>query len=136
MSNGVKYQTNENDRIDNIIPSNGVIEIGSDKTLIFVEAGSSIQDVIDGIGDAAIDKPYLIQIGPGVFEENLVGKPYVSIAGSGIDTTLIAPATGAALSDGGSISVGVQFTGMSLFGGGGSPSIQITNSSSNYFGLD
>lgn len=46
---------------------------------------------VDSIGDAAADNPYLVLIGPGVYTltRTLVMKPFVTIAGSGREATIL-----------------------------------------------
>ena len=51
---------------------------------------SSIQAAIDiTFEEASADNPYLIYVEPGVYEEKIVMKPYVSIQGSGTEATII-----------------------------------------------
>jgi len=55
---------------------------------------SSIKSAVDYITDSAENNRYVVSVGPGQFFENeidLVGKPYVSIVGSNIQTTEIYP---------------------------------------------
>jgi hypothetical protein len=55
---------------------------------------SSIKSAVDYITDSNENNRYVVSIGPGKFYENeisLVGKPYVSIVGSNIQTTEIYP---------------------------------------------
>lgn len=55
---------------------------------------SSIKDAIDSISDNSSTNVYLINVGPGEYIEpelDLSNKPYISISGSGIQTTLIKP---------------------------------------------
>jgi len=55
---------------------------------------SSIKDAIDSISDNSSTNRYLISVGPGEYIEaelDLSSKPYVSIIGSGIQTTVIKP---------------------------------------------
>jgi len=53
---------------------------------------TTLYDAIANINDASAEKPYLILVGPGTFNQGnlrLVMKPYVSIMGSGPDATFI-----------------------------------------------
>jgi len=52
---------------------------------------TSIQAAIDSITDAAVNKPYVIDIYPGIYEENLVLKNYISMSGkgSGFDVVIL-----------------------------------------------
>lgn len=55
---------------------------------------SSIKNAIDSISGNSITNRYLISVGPGEYTEpelDLSSKPYVSIIGSGIQTTIIKP---------------------------------------------
>jgi len=57
-------------------------------------AYSVIQTAIDAIGDNASDKPYVIQIYPGTYTENVVMEEYVSLVGFDHETTEITSASG------------------------------------------
>ena len=53
---------------------------------------SSIGDAVSSITDSSETNRYVIEVGPGVFRENLIdlsNRPYVSIVGSNIQTTQI-----------------------------------------------
>jgi hypothetical protein len=55
-------------------------------------AATQIQDIIDNIANASATKPYLIHLGPGVYDlgsTNIVMKEWVSIQGSGQESTKI-----------------------------------------------
>jgi hypothetical protein len=55
---------------------------------------TSIKAAVDYITDSAENNRYVVSVGPGAYYEqeiNLVGKPYVSIVGSNIQTTEIYP---------------------------------------------
>jgi hypothetical protein len=55
---------------------------------------SSIKSAVDYITDSNENNRYVVSVGPGQFYENeinLVGKPYISIVGSNIQTTEIYP---------------------------------------------
>ncbi len=54
----------------------------------------TIQAALDAILDNSADKPYLIQLAPGRYEEQVFLKPYVSLAGVGRENTVIAMPTG------------------------------------------
>jgi hypothetical protein len=62
-------------------------------TLIEVLApGPDLQSILDNITDASADKPYLVKLGPGVYDlgtTSLVMESHVEIRGSGQDVTLI-----------------------------------------------
>lgn len=50
----------------------------------------TINDALNVITDATINNPYLIQVGPGVFNESpIVMKEYVKLVGSGTNDTII-----------------------------------------------
>lgn len=54
--------------------------------------GILLLNVVSGIGDAAADKPYLVQIEPGIFDlgsSSLSIPSYVTVAGSGRQQTII-----------------------------------------------
>ncbi len=56
---------------------------------------TSIQAALDSITDAAADNWYVIQLGPGVFNESITLKSYVSVFGHGfLETTIKAEGTG------------------------------------------
>ncbi|MGD8586109.1 MAG: pectinesterase family protein [Chloroflexota bacterium] len=44
---------------------------------------TSIQEAIDSITDAAGDNRYMVWIGPGIYEEQVIVKPYVYLVGAG-----------------------------------------------------
>jgi hypothetical protein len=46
-------------------------------------AFTSIQGALDSILDAGANNPYLVWVGPGVYNERVTMKPYVEIAGAG-----------------------------------------------------
>jgi pectin methylesterase-like acyl-CoA thioesterase len=55
---------------------------------------TTITDALNSIIDAKKSKQYLVQVGPGTYDEVIVCKPWVFIAGSGTDqTTVTAPAS-------------------------------------------
>jgi prefoldin subunit 5 len=73
---------------------------GEDSRLITVNKKggnfTSIKDAVDSIISSSETNRYLIDVGPGEFIEdeiNLVGKPYVSIKGSSIQSTIVKPTT-------------------------------------------
>jgi hypothetical protein len=81
-----------------ILKSCSVYIVNNDPQLITVaEKGgdfSSVAEAVDFITDSSSSNRYIISIGPGIFIEpliNLVGKPYISIKGSDIQTTIIQP---------------------------------------------
>jgi hypothetical protein len=49
----------------------------------------SIQAAIDSIGDEAANKPYLVWVAPGVYEEQVTMAPYVHLQGAGQGATII-----------------------------------------------
>jgi hypothetical protein len=67
------------------------------KQIIVAKQGgdfTSIKDAVDSITGSSTTNRYLISVGPGEFVEGLIDlttKPYVSIVGSNIQTTLIIP---------------------------------------------
>ncbi|RYD62965.1 MAG: hypothetical protein EOP83_13275, partial [Verrucomicrobiaceae bacterium] len=54
---------------------------------------ATISAALASITDASATKPYLISVGPGVFSENIVMKPYVVVNGSSSETTIISSAS-------------------------------------------
>ena len=69
----------KNDEISNLIT---VAKSGGD--------ASSVQTAIDiALDKASAENPYLIYVAPGVYEEQIVMKPYVSIQGAGTLATII-----------------------------------------------
>jgi len=56
---------------------------------IWVSSTSTIQKTINSITDASASKPYLVHVPPGVYNEEITMKAYVSLKGSGIDSTII-----------------------------------------------
>ncbi len=57
---------------------------------------TSIQDAIDSITDASLNNQYIVQIFPGYYNENVVGKDYVGLRGmSDISSTVINSSSGA-----------------------------------------
>lgn len=56
---------------------------------VWVKAGDTIQATIDAITDAAVDKPYIVNIPPGDYTEQIVSKAYVSLRGAGKNSTII-----------------------------------------------
>jgi hypothetical protein len=55
---------------------------------------STIADAMNSITDAKLQKQYVVQIGPGTYNEVVVCKPYVFLTGAGVSTTTItAPAS-------------------------------------------
>ncbi len=86
----------------NIVIGGNTTDIG---TIIFVSpkpgdspttAGTALLNTLNGIADNSADNPYLIKIGPGVYDlgaTSLQMKPYVDIEGSGEKTTKITGTT-------------------------------------------
>jgi len=64
---------------------NSIITVAKAGNVDFSSADSDtpIQDAIDSITDATNTKRYAISIAPGVYEENIIGKNYVSLIGQG-----------------------------------------------------
>ncbi|HYO76742.1 MAG TPA: hypothetical protein VE010_09795 [Thermoanaerobaculia bacterium] len=55
---------------------------------------STITDAMNSITDAKLQKQYVVQIGPGTYNEVVVCKPYVFLSGAGVSTTTVtAPAS-------------------------------------------
>jgi len=50
---------------------------------------ASIQAAIDSISDATEDKPYLVWVAPGVYEEQVTMAPYIHLQGAGQGATVI-----------------------------------------------
>jgi hypothetical protein len=62
------------------------------RCLIVAKSGApftSIQDALDSVSDASSSNRYLVMVGPGEYDEQVVMKPYVDIMGSGQGTTVI-----------------------------------------------
>ena len=96
------------EHLKSIPPAPGAIGAGQ----IVVQPGgktfATIKDALNSITDASLRKEYTIYLGAGVYEENVVCKPWVFIEGSGPDvTTIRAPlgVTGASNSSIGSLTV-------------------------------
>lgn len=60
------------------IPPERTLTVGKSNAMY-----QSIQDAIDDISDAATTNRYTVQIYPGVYQENITGKDYVSLIGVG-----------------------------------------------------
>ncbi len=55
---------------------------------------STIKAAMDSIADAKLQKQYVVQIGPGTYNEVVVCKPYVFMTGAGVSvTTITAPSS-------------------------------------------
>ena len=55
---------------------------------------ASIKDAVDSITTASVTNPFIIKVGPGVYVEDTIDfttKPYISVVGSSIDSTIIEP---------------------------------------------
>lgn len=50
---------------------------------------TSVQAAINSITDAAADKPYLVWVAPGVYNETVTMEPYVHLQGAGQEATII-----------------------------------------------
>ncbi|GIV96729.1 MAG: hypothetical protein KatS3mg057_1386 [Herpetosiphonaceae bacterium] len=50
---------------------------------------TSVQAALDSIADAGADNPYLVYVAPGVYIEQVVLKPYVTLEGAGEGATII-----------------------------------------------
>ena len=89
------------------LAANAVLNMGGKTiftgTLIEVlEPGPDIQAIIDNITDASATRPYLIHLGAGVYDlgsTNIVMKPWVSIQGSGRESTTITGAVSTGIFD-------------------------------------
>lgn len=89
------------------LAANAVLNMGSKTiftgTLIEVlEPGPDIQAIIDNISDASSSKLYLIHLGAGIYNlgsTNIVMKPWVSIQGSGRESTTITGAVSTGIFD-------------------------------------
>lgn len=93
-----KVQGTDNYSKTNIILSAPFYEVNKDPRIITVakKGGdfTSLSSAVNSINDSGEDNRYVIKVGPGRYTENeinLVGKPYVSIVGSDIQTTTIEP---------------------------------------------
>ena len=82
-----------------------VIRTGTEIKVL--EPGPDLQALIDGITDAAVDKPYLIKLGPGEYTiepdmttfEGLKIAPFISIMGSGQGVTILKGAVSSGAAD-------------------------------------
>lgn len=81
-----------------IHPSSTVIINTEDRQIIRVAKldadFSSIFDAVNSITDSSDLKRYVVSVGPGIFEEpeiDLTNKPYVSVVGNTIQTTVVKP---------------------------------------------
>ena len=110
-------------------------------TIEILEPGPDIQAIIDDIGDADADNPYLIKLGPGEYtieadittSEGLVMAQYISIMGSGQGVTILKGGISSGSFDGTSaIVTGADDAALSdmtvINTGGNSKSIAIINS--------
>ena len=62
---------------------------------------STIKAAMDSITDAKLQKQYVVQIGPGTYNEVVVCKPYVFMTGAGVSvTTITAPASASQMDKG------------------------------------
>lgn len=80
---------------------------------------STIAEALKSITDASQKKEYTIYVGPGVFEESVVCKPWVFIEGSGPDVTTIRAlhgVTGASNSSIGSVTIDAGPTAIGCVG--------------------
>lgn len=68
-------------------PATGLLGAGAPSQLLTVGASganfTTIQAAINSVGDASVDKPYVILIFPGIYNENLICKDYVHLFGFG-----------------------------------------------------
>lgn len=102
-----------------LIPAGPPIEVGQ----VVVSPGGrifvTITDALNSITDASGTKQYMIYLGPGVYEENVVCKSWVFIEGSGPDvTTIQAPlgVTGASNSSIGAVTIDAGPTAIGCVG--------------------
>lgn len=77
---------------DDVTPS-----VFSKPNAVMVEPGSAIfqtiGEAIASIKDASLKRQYLLHLGPGIYREKVVMKPFISIRGAGPgETTITAPA--------------------------------------------
>ncbi len=86
------YENTINRYVDNLIPDrtayasyltkfsgNNVISVGKDGNVDF----NTIQGAIDSVSGATVDNRFVIVVGPGEYEENVVLSNYVDLTGSG-----------------------------------------------------
>jgi hypothetical protein len=50
---------------------------------------TSVQTAISSIADASASNPYLVWVGPGIYDERVTMKPYVHVQGAGQEATVI-----------------------------------------------
>ena len=55
---------------------------------------TTVQAAIDSVTDAGESNPYLVWVAPGVYEESVTMKPYVSLQGAGQELTIITSTVG------------------------------------------
>lgn len=132
----------------NSITANAVLNMGGQTifagaVIEVVEPGPNLQAIIDGISDASATKPYLIKLGPGVYDlgfNNIVMKAWVSIHGSGQESTTITGTMSSGLIDATSatvagvnnaslmdltiINTGIGTVSMAIFNNAASPRIE------------
>ncbi len=80
---------------DGAFEVNGRSLIPPGNVVIVAQSGgdfSSVQAALDSITDASESNPYLVWVGPGVYEETVIMKPYVDIEGAGEGVTKITSA--------------------------------------------
>jgi hypothetical protein len=73
--------------------NNNVIQLRDRGNVIDVAVSgtnfSSIQAAIDSIEDASVNNRYMIDVGPGVYVENIYMKDWIDVRGAAIDDTVI-----------------------------------------------
>jgi len=107
------------ERLKSIPPAPRVLGGGEIEVLPGRATFTTIADALHSITDASHTKEYTIYLGPGVYEENVVCKPWVFIEGSGPDvTTIRAPrgVTGASDSSIGAVTIDAGTTAIGCVG--------------------
>jgi hypothetical protein len=92
---------------------------------------STITDALNSITNASDEDEYLVSIGPGLYSENVVLKPWVHLTGAGVaQTIIVGPALGVPALQGSSNS-SVQGCGIQVHGapgGGNAVAVQVVSS--------
>jgi hypothetical protein len=86
--------------------------ISSGTHIKVLEPGVDLNALIDAITDADAANPYLVQLGPGVYSVSapLELKPFVSLAGSGEDVTIVRGEEASGFSSGGVVRLALSST--------------------------
>jgi|GEM_PF-2950592 len=93
------------------------LSLGSDTITVgtsirVLRPGPDLQSILDGITDAGPSNPYLLHLGPGVYEltERLQMKPYVDVSGSGENVTILRGSLASGFNTAGVVSMALHST--------------------------